>query len=93
MINITLEEAKNYLRVDFNEDDTFITNIIAVAKSYVLNYTGLTEEEANSIEELRVCELMLMCEMYDKREISTSNDINIAPIFKMLLDAHCKNFM
>ena len=38
---ITLEEAKEWLRVDFNDEDTKITELIHAAVQWVEGYTGL----------------------------------------------------
>jgi len=37
---ISLAEAKNYLRVDFNNDDTFISELISIARVKILKDTG-----------------------------------------------------
>ena len=39
---ITLEEAKNYLKVDTGDDNALITNLISVARELAETYTGLT---------------------------------------------------
>jgi len=37
---LTLTEAKNHLRVDITDDDTYITNLIVAARLAAENYTG-----------------------------------------------------
>ncbi len=37
---ISLTEAKDYLRVDFNNDDTFISELISIARLKILKDTG-----------------------------------------------------
>lgn len=37
---LTLEEVKNYLRVDLEEDDTLIESLMEAAESYLKNATG-----------------------------------------------------
>lgn len=39
---ITLEEAKNLLRVDFEYDDTLIQNLIDTIPAYLENKTGIS---------------------------------------------------
>lgn len=39
---ITLEEAKSYLKVDFEEDDTLITTLIKAVRKASEKYTGLS---------------------------------------------------
>lgn len=42
---LTKDEAKKYLRVDFNDDDDFITDLIAFSKEYLLG-AGISESES-----------------------------------------------
>jgi hypothetical protein len=37
---VTLEQAKDHLRVDFEDDDLYITDLIGVAESSVANEIG-----------------------------------------------------
>jgi uncharacterized phiE125 gp8 family phage protein len=38
---VTLQAAKDYLRVDYNEDDTLITNLIETARIRLEQYAGI----------------------------------------------------
>lgn len=38
----TLDEAKAHLRVDFSDDDNYITSIISAAREYIQDYCGVT---------------------------------------------------
>ena len=42
---ITLKEAKNYLRVDYEEDDKLIQNLLSTAKNLVMD-VGRMDESA-----------------------------------------------
>lgn len=42
---VTLEEMKQYLRVDFDDDDTLITYFIATAKQLCLDVLRTDDEE------------------------------------------------
>ena len=42
---ITLKEAKNYLRVDYDEDDKLIQNLLLTAKNLVMD-VGRMDEDA-----------------------------------------------
>ena len=42
---ITLKEAKNYLRVDYEEDDSLIQNLLSTAKNLVMD-VGRMDEDA-----------------------------------------------
>ena len=40
---ITLKEAKNYLRVDYEEDDSLIQNLLSTAKNLVMDVGRMDE--------------------------------------------------
>ena len=42
---ITLKEAKNYLRVDYDEDDKLIQNLLVTSKQLVMDVGRMSEEE------------------------------------------------
>lgn len=42
---ITLKEAKNYLRVDYEEDDKLIQNLLFTAKNLVMDVGRMDESE------------------------------------------------
>jgi uncharacterized phage protein (predicted DNA packaging) len=42
MAYVTLEQAKDHLRVDFQDDDIYILDLIAVAEASVANEIGST---------------------------------------------------
>lgn len=67
---ITLQEAKNYLKVEFDEDDDFISEIIKVAESYMRD--GITDFDLKMKNEnfkikAKLCEKALIQNMYDER--------------------------
>ena len=41
---ITLKEAKNYLRVDYEEDDSLIQNLLSTAKNLVMDVGRLDDD-------------------------------------------------
>lgn len=51
---LLLEEVKNYLRVDIEEDDELIKTLIIAAENYLKNATGKeypkTDQDGNKIE-------------------------------------------
>lgn len=69
-----LEDVKNYLKVDYNEDDDLIKRCTTAAIAYLENATGVIyhDNEAGSLEEILV--LQLIADMYEKREPSVPKD-------------------
>ena len=49
---MTLEQVKNYLRVDFEEDDTYIELLIDVSESFLFSLTGKLDPSCSLYNEL-----------------------------------------
>ena len=41
MSDITLESVKEYLRIDFDDDDIYLTQLIKLSKDYIYEQTGV----------------------------------------------------
>lgn len=69
-----LEKVKNYLRVDYNEDDDLIKRCTTAAIAYLKNATEIVyhDTEAGGLEEIFI--LQLIADMYEKREPSVPKD-------------------
>ena len=66
---VTLEEAKQHLRVDTNDDDAYIQGLIAAAEQFVQSTTGKVFDSTNALAKT-VC-LLLIGDLYEKRELPT----------------------
>lgn len=65
-----LNEIKEYLRVDGEEDDSLISSLFVSTKKYIENATGVTEEIARNREILEVYNLtvkILLSHWYENR--------------------------
>ena len=68
-----LNAVKNYLSVYHDEDDNLIKSLILASKKYILDYTGLTEEQYTTHENsLKVALYMLVSQFYDNRSMQSS---------------------
>lgn len=92
MEKLNLDFVKSYLKVENGKDDLLIGTIIKAATSYVLNYTGLTLEEAKAIDEIEIAILLLIEQMYSVRSALVETDkINFA--LKTILDMNSGNLL
>lgn len=95
-IEIDLDYAKNYLKVDFDDkqEDLFIQSLIFASKSFVETYLNRKLEDFNEDGsypgELDLARLNLMSMWYDTRTIMTprSNVKEMEYVFSGLLDPH-----
>ena len=65
---ITLKEAKNYLRVDYDEDDKLIQNLLVTSKQLVMDVGRMSEEEFSVNEDtVRTAMLFALGYLYENR--------------------------
>ena len=60
---ITLKEAKNYLRVDYEEDDSLIQNLLSTAKNLVMDVSAFAKNE----DTVRTAMLFALGYLYENR--------------------------
>ncbi|UYL93967.1 head-tail connector protein [Geobacillus phage vB_GthS_PK3.5] len=83
MMIVTLEEAKNWLRVDFSDDDALITTLINAAEEYLKNATGVEFNENNHLAKL-FC-MTLISDWYENREMIGKATDQTRPIIQSIL--------
>jgi len=64
---ITLDEAKQWLRVDHNDEDSLINTLISAAEKYLVNATGNTFDSTNELAKL-LC-YVLVADWYENRDM------------------------
>ena len=65
---ITLKESKNYLRVDYDEDDKLIQNLLSTAKQIVMDVGRMSEEDFSVNEDtVRTAVLFALGYLYENR--------------------------
>lgn len=90
---VKVDLIKQYAVIEIDEDDTLIRDVLMPsAKAYVLDYTGLTAEDADLKESLTVAYIALCAFLYDNRSLSIVNDKQNA-VIQSFLDAHCMNLL
>lgn len=90
---ITLENLKNYFRVDYEEDDIYIQNIIMPAVlQYIKSYTGLENEVMDTKEDLTIAYMILASDMYNNRDYTVQND-KINPVVNNILNRYSVNLL
>lgn len=67
---LTLEEAKNYLRVDFPDDDDLITGLIATAQTLCMDIARMEDADEFSASggNSRTAVLYAVAYLYEHRE-------------------------
>ena len=73
---VTLEEAKNYLRVEHDEDDMLITSLLETAKQLVMDVGRMDAEALEACGEIgHTATLYAAAYLYTHRENANHNDL------------------
>lgn len=73
---ISLSEIKSYLRINHVQDDSYITALIDVAKSFIAEQTGVIYAEADKVYNQAI--LFLVAHLYDNRSaVSEKTVVNV----------------
>ena len=68
-MQVTLESAKNYLRVDTSDDDALIKSLITTAETLVKETSRMSDEELAPYKEVvEIAELFTIAYLYEHRE-------------------------
>ena len=81
-MEVTLEEAKTYLRVSSSDEDELISNLITTATATVQDIARFSDEEWESGEEkilirMRIAILYTVAFLYEHREDADHNQLNL----------------
>lgn len=63
---MTLDEVKTYLRVDFDEDDALITQMMEAAEAYIVDAVGAYDDQN---AKARLLYMALVQDLYDNRAL------------------------
>lgn len=65
---VSLEEMKQYLRVDFGDDDGFITNTLRFAENLCADIARLSAEEFAETQTAKIAVMYAVAYIYEHRE-------------------------
>lgn len=89
---ITIQDLKDYTRVDHSDDDYLFESILLASKAYIKSYTGLTLEQMDEKEDLSIALFVLAVELYENRTFSV-RDEKVNVVIKSILDMHSRNLL
>ena len=91
MSEITVADVAEYLRLDeYNEN--LIQTILDTAKSFVLDYTSLKADEADTKDNIWIAIMVLCQDMYDNRSYYVDKT-SINQVLEHILNMHSINLL
>jgi len=93
---VNINVLKNYIRIDIDEDDELLNQILNSVKEYIQHYTGLTIKEIDQKEDMTIALFALCAEMYDNRQYTISNgrySVGENKIVSSILNMHSVNLL
>ena len=92
MTEITLEDIKSYLRVDGDDEDTFISAALEASRQYIRTYTAQDDEFLDTCADIPMAVFALCADMYDVRQATVNND-KANPLVRQILDSYSRNWI
>lgn len=74
---LDLAYVKSYLRVDFDDDDTYLTDLINLSKRYIYEQTGVEYSETDEIYKQAV--LLSVSHFYGSRSPINEKALYVVP--------------
>lgn len=87
---ITTQNVADFLRLD--ETDQILTPMMAATKQFIMDYTGLSEEELDDHEDFYIAYMVLVQDMYDNRSMYIEKS-EINHVVDSILFRHRINFV
>lgn len=84
---MTLEEVKSYLRIDYEEDDELLTNLIEVSEVYIDSCVGTSyKSDEKAVKLANLLQKKLIIDMFENRGTEISNSTKKDNIVTTILD-------
>lgn len=89
---ITTGHVAEYLRIDAEDGADGIEPVLAAAKSYICNYTGIPLAELDNYGEFYTAVMVLCQDMYDNRSYYLERNY-VNKTVSTILDMHRRNLV
>ena len=91
---ITAADVASYIRLtEYTDEDTnTLNNLIGIAKAYIEQYTGRTEEQLDEFQDFVIVVLILCQDMWDNRTLYVDNS-NLNTVVESILGLHSVNLL
>lgn len=92
--DITAQDLADYMRIsELSDDDTnSLNNMLLVAKTFIKNYTGQTDEGLDAYQDFIIVVFVLVQDMWDNRTLYVDTK-NINYVVSAILGCHSVNLL
>ena len=92
--DITYEDIADYIRLSeiSADDQNYLTTLINISKNYILNYTGIDEDNLDNYKDLIIVVFVLCQDMYDTRTMYVDKS-NLNKVVETILGMHQNNLL
>ena len=81
---VTLEEMKNYLRVDFDDDDVLLESIITESQQICVDISRLSEEDFESQPVSKIAVMYAVAYLYEHREEADHHALTLTYLYNLI---------
>ena len=86
---LTIKTLKQYLHIDYEDDDFDLALMLKGALAFIIKYTGKTYEQLCTYDDIVIVVIALCGEMFDERRYTTTRN-SVSKIVKGMLDSYCE---
>lgn len=92
--DITYQDIADYIRLSevSQSEQNYLTTLINISKSYILNYTGIEEANLDNYTDLIIVVFVLCQDMYDTRSMYVDKS-NLNKVVDTILGMHQNNLL
>lgn len=84
---MTLEEIKNYMKIDDSSEDSFLTELIETSEIYITSMVGEAyKQDVKAIKLANLLQKKIINDMYENRSTEVANDTKQDRIVTSILD-------
>lgn len=93
--DVTLQNVLDFLRLDNPSqiETTEVTAMMTAALEYIKGYTGLTEEEIDTHEDITIAYQVLIADFFDNRNAQTDKQTYVNRTVQSILSLHRVNLL
>lgn len=94
--DISLDVLKDYCGISDDDSDEILAALMPAARTFIREYTGLSDEEIGELEDLSYAYMVIVNDMFTNREYNSAQarmSTKLNPCAATILNMHSKNLV